>query len=51
MTRINQGPTASFTTDCTNLAATSDASGSTDPDGTMTGYAWDFGDSQRQVSG
>ncbi|TDU87109.1 PKD repeat protein [Kribbella voronezhensis] len=45
VTRINQGPTASFTTNCTNLACTVDGSASQDPDGTLTGYAWDFGDS------
>ncbi|WP_339575683.1 PKD domain-containing protein, partial [Pseudokineococcus basanitobsidens] len=29
---------------CANLACTFDAAGSTDSDGTITRYAWDFGD-------
>ncbi|RZU65325.1 3',5'-cyclic AMP phosphodiesterase CpdA [Microterricola gilva] len=41
----NTPPTASFTASCTNRDCTVDASGSTDGDGTITGYAWDFGDS------
>jgi PKD repeat protein len=40
----NQPPTASFTDDCTALACHFDASGSTDPDGTVASYAWTFGD-------
>ncbi len=41
----NQAPTASFTTSCTSLfACTFDASGSADADGSIVGYAWDFGD-------
>lgn len=39
----NTPPTASFTVDCTLLACTFDATGSTD-DGTVVGYAWTFGD-------
>ncbi|GLZ79570.1 hypothetical protein Afil01_43770 [Actinorhabdospora filicis] len=39
-------PTASFTASCStqNLTCSFDAGASADPDGTITGYAWDFGD-------
>ncbi|MCF7553846.1 LamG domain-containing protein [Pseudonocardia sp. WMMC193] len=40
----NQPPTASFTAVVTDLRATFNATNSTDPDGTITGYAWQFGD-------
>ena len=40
----NLPPTASFTTSCTLLDCGVDASGSTDADGTIASYAWDFGD-------
>lgn len=39
-----QPPTASFTSSVSGLTASLDASGSTDPDGTVDSYAWDFGD-------
>ena len=42
----NQPPTAEFAADCTVLSCDFDASASKDPDvdGTISDYAWDFGD-------
>ncbi|MDX1662097.1 MAG: PKD domain-containing protein, partial [Gemmatimonadota bacterium] len=40
----NSSPTASFTYTCTDLLCDFDGSGSTDSDGTIASYAWDFGD-------
>jgi trimeric autotransporter adhesin len=40
----NQSPTAAFGQTCDHLACSFDGSGSVDPDGSITGYAWDFGD-------
>jgi PKD repeat protein len=40
----NVAPTASFTFACTDLACSFDGSGSTDSDGTIAIYAWNFGD-------
>lgn len=40
----NVAPTASFTIDCTDLSCDFDGSGSTDSDGTISNYSWDFGD-------
>ncbi|HUF59794.1 MAG TPA: S8 family serine peptidase [Actinomycetota bacterium] len=40
----NSAPTASFTYGCTDLACSLDGSASTDSDGTISSYAWDFGD-------
>ena len=40
----NQPPIAAFTSSCTALACSFDGSGSSDPDGTLAGYAWTFGD-------
>ncbi len=39
----NGAPTASFTSSCTALTCSLDASGSTDPDGTIVAYNWTFG--------
>jgi PKD repeat protein len=41
---VNAAPTASFTTSCTGLACSLDAAASSDVDGTVDAYAWDFGD-------
>ncbi|QTE28896.1 PKD domain-containing protein [Pengzhenrongella sicca] len=40
----NVPPTASFTATATGLSAAVDAAGSSDPDGTISSYAWTFGD-------
>jgi hypothetical protein len=40
----NQPPTAAFVASCTQLACTFDGGSSTDPDGTISSYAWSFGD-------
>jgi PKD repeat protein len=40
----NQPPTAAFTSTAAGLAATFNASTSSDPDGTVAAHAWDFGD-------
>ncbi|WP_155992831.1 PKD domain-containing protein [Nocardioides sp. URHA0020] len=40
----NQPPTAQVTASCSDLVCSFDAAGSTDPDGTIASYAWDFGD-------
>lgn len=40
----NVAPTAAFTHSCTNLACTFDGSSSTDSDGSIASYAWNFGD-------
>ncbi|MDQ1608973.1 MAG: hypothetical protein QOE16_1705, partial [Microbacteriaceae bacterium] len=40
----NQPPVAAFTSSAVNLAASFDGSTSSDSDGTVAGYAWDFGD-------
>lgn len=42
--RNNQPPVAAFTYNGSGLSCNFDASGSQDPDGTITGYDWDFGD-------
>lgn len=40
----NQAPAAAFGSSTANLTASFDAAASTDPDGTITSYAWAFGD-------
>lgn len=40
----NQAPTADFALDITGLDVSVDGSASTDPDGQVESYAWDFGD-------
>jgi PKD repeat protein len=42
---VNDPPVASFTYDCIDLECNFDASGSYDPDGTISTYSWSFGDS------
>lgn len=41
---VNLPPKAEFTSSCDALACAFDASTSSDPEGKLTGYAWDFGD-------
>jgi PKD repeat protein len=40
----NVAPVASFTTNMNDLSLSADAAASTDTDGVVAGYAWDFGD-------
>lgn len=40
----NEPPVAKFTETCTDLSCTFDSSTSTDPDGSIASYQWDFGD-------
>ncbi|WP_406832167.1 PKD domain-containing protein [Pedococcus sp. KACC 23699] len=43
-TVVNQSPTATFTKSMAGLKLTADGTGSSDPDGTIASYAWNFGD-------
>jgi PKD repeat protein len=47
----NQPPTAAFTVTANGLVASVDGTGSTDSNGTVTGYAWNWGDSTTPGSG
>lgn len=40
----NEPPTAAFTSSCTDLGCSFDGTGSSDSDGSIASYAWDFGD-------
>ncbi|TDU84056.1 PKD domain-containing protein [Kribbella voronezhensis] len=41
----NTAPVAAFTSTCTGLSCSFNGSGSSDAEGPIAGYAWDFGDS------
>jgi hypothetical protein len=47
----DRAPTAAATLSCNGLDCSFDGSGSSDPDGTVAAYDWDFGDSSPHASG
>jgi hypothetical protein len=47
----NADPTAAFTQTCVGLSCSFDASASSDTDGTIASYSWDFGDGSAIGSG
>jgi PKD repeat protein len=47
--RVNKLPQASFTFTCTGPICSFDGSASSDPDGTIESYVWDFGDGSSGV--
>ena len=47
----NQAPVAGFTATPSDLSVQLDASTSSDPDGSLVAYAWDFGDSATSTQG
>ncbi|MBK7822197.1 MAG: PKD domain-containing protein [Tessaracoccus sp.] len=48
---VNQAPVASFTYEADYLDVEFDASGSSDPDGSIASVSWDFGDDSAAVTG
>ncbi|HEY3832966.1 MAG TPA: PKD domain-containing protein [Acidimicrobiia bacterium] len=47
---INQPPVASFSGSCVTLTCNFNGSASTDPDGTIASYSWNFGDGSPAVT-
>ena len=47
---INQPPIASFTGSCVTLTCTFNGGASSDPDGTIASYSWNFGDGSPAVT-